>query len=276
MTHKATSMPKFLLAAYMALVSAVWASPAHADGYGDAAWGYSYQYTYDAIQSDMIFRTMRDNQRVFRSGNGSSSKGSSGKKASGSATRARPAPAAPRPVASYYTYTASPAVTAQVKKAMLDGITDRAVQSGRIGNREAAQTRAALDGIDMMRAVRSELGRLGYRTDSLATATTYFIMVCRSISSGRTTTTAENNAVLAQFQRGMGTTSGLARAGNADKQKYAEQLYWLATLLHMRATDVRNKSRELAEVRAQAKQAAKLIGVDFDRTTLTERGFVER
>ncbi|MGC4251642.1 MAG: hypothetical protein QM605_09330 [Sphingobium sp.] len=270
MTHKAISMPKFLLAAYMALVSAVWASPAHADGYGDAAWGYSYQYTYDSIQSDMIFRTMRDNQRVFRSGNGSSSK-----KASGSATRARPAPAAPRPVASYYTYTASPAVTAQVKKAMLDGITDRAVQSGRIGNREAAQTRAALDGIDMMRAVRFELGRLGYRTDSLATATTYFIMVCRSISSGRTTT-AENNAVLAQFQRGMGTTSGLARAGNADKQKYAEQLYWLATLLQMRAMDVRNKSRELAEVRAQAKQAAKLIGVDFDRTTLTERGFVER
>lgn len=265
MTHpKPVFPPKWLLVAYAALVAAVCAPPAHAE-YGDAAWGYSYDYLSDSIQSDAIFRTMSSYQSASRSG--------TTKKASSPTTKASPPPA-PKPVASYYNYTASPAVTAQVKKTMLDGIAARAARSGRMGSREAAQTRATLDSIDMMGAVRPVLGKLGYRTDSLATATTYFIMACRSISSGRTTTTEENNAVLGQFQRAMGTTSGLAKAGDAEKQKYAEQLYWLATLLQIRAMEVQKNGGNLAGVRAEAKQAAKLIGVDFDRTTLTKTGFV--
>ncbi len=252
----------------LALLTAL-SGPAWA--WGDSDWGYSYDYLEDSIQSDMIWRSMKVYQDSIGFGKTSTKSKPSAKTPKAKAATAKPKPQ-PKPPAkpafdpNAFRYKYSPQVSQEVKAQMIDRIVAQATSENR------AALRKELQQIDMAGTVRTVLKQQGYEPDSVASATTYFILSNYGIAHGTESTDAQNRAVLKQFEQAFGSMSSMRGTSDAQKQKSAELLYWFATLQHVQWKSVSGNAQARATAAAQAREAVKSLGVDFDKLAVTNQG----
>lgn len=258
------SMLALVLGVQLTLLTAL-SGPARA--WGDSDWGYSYDYLQDSIQTDMIWRSMKIYQDSIGFGKTSEKTPTPGKSAKPKAATAKPKPLAkPAFDPNAFRYKYSPQVSQEVKAQMIDRIVAQATSENR------ADLRKELQQIDMVGTVRTVLKQQGYEPDSVASATTYFILSNYGIAHGTESTDAQNRAVLKQFEQAFGSMSSMRGASDAQKQKSAELLYWFATLQHIQWKSVSGNAQARATAAAQAKEAVKSLGVDFDKLAITNQG----
>lgn len=131
---------------------------------------------------------------------------------------------------------------------------------------------------DIIQQADRSLRKLGMRTDDVADAYTIWWISAWKASRRDTTdaSPASVRAVRAQTARALLTAPDFRRAGNAQKQEFAEALVIQTALLEAATDKYANDAKMGPMLMRAARQGALASGIDLDAMRLTEGGFVPR
>jgi hypothetical protein len=159
------------------------------------------------------------------------------------------------------------------RRANLQAIVERARSQDPAGAVQLEQTFASADIIGQIDAA---LQTVGLRADNTADAYAMWWISSWKATKGdvSTASAAAYQAVSAQAARGMVGSPLFASTNDAQKQEMAETLMVQAALIDSLVESHADDQAMLAKVSASILQGAKASGVDLDKMTLTEDGFV--
>lgn len=128
-----------------------------------------------------------------------------------------------------YEYQYSSKISHQVTDEMMARIGDHLKKQGHYTN-QAQQELQALKNSQLIAKVRQALKSEGYNPNSMGTAMAYWIVVNYGVVSGSDLSQLRGHQLVKQLEDAMSTDSALLAKSNAEKQKIADYLYWLASL----------------------------------------------
>lgn len=141
-----------------------------------------------------------------------------------------------------------------------------------------AQLNAYFENSDLMGALAPEIEKYGFDVHSIATAMTIWLAANYEIIHGETTDAAQIRGLHAQMTQLLATLPDFSHGSDADKQRMAEGLYWIALLQQYVYQQAQNGMPGYSEkaVVDQAREVLAQYGFNLDNLTLGENGFIPR
>lgn len=131
---------------------------------------------------------------------------------------------------------------------------------------------------DLMTAIAPEIARRGYPVDSVATAMTTWLLVNYEIIHDVAVTPAQAEGVYRQITGLFATLPDFQTATDADKQRMAEGLYWIAHLQKFANDQAKTGKAGFTQedVMRQSRAIFKEYGLLLDQLKLDDTGFTRR
>lgn len=189
-------------------------------------------------------------------------------------------PTAPSTAASDKTLTYKPSakVSADVRKVFIDGLVALGKQNGTLTAANEQQLRAEFAKIDIAAEFQKALGPKGYDVNNVATALTLYVVSSFEILDDMQTSEAQDRAAFEQFRGALKALPAMAAMSDADKQKFAEALMWMAAFQANDAELARTGAPgyTLAAVKAQVRSGLKSFNVDPALVRIGDKGLQAR
>lgn len=173
-----------------------------------------------------------------------------------------------------YEFRYSAPLSAQVRNEVIQSLVDLGKRKGTMDAAGEQKLRETFGKIDIVKAVEQAMQGKGYKVHSLATATTYWLLVNYNIVRGMVSTDAQDAAVLRQMQARMSSTPAMQSMTDAQKQRAAEGMFWFATLQQYGYEQAKQGAAgyDMKTVVSDARETLKAFGIEADQLTLTDQG----
>lgn len=173
-----------------------------------------------------------------------------------------------------YEYTPSEAVSISVRTEMAHYIAQSPLLSSAL--RDGLQHYFA--DADVMAAIAPEIERRGYPVHSVATAVTTWVLVNYEIIHDVEVTPAQAKGLYRQVAGLFATLPDFKAADDADKQRMAEGLYWIAHLQKFASDQAKAGTADFTQedVMRQSRAIFEAYGLELDRLELGDAGFIQR
>lgn len=142
---------------------------------------------------------------------------------------------------------------------------------------QADKMEAFFGSTDVMAAIGSAMQGVGLNRHNAADAFAVYWVAAWQASVGEMPTASTNayKAVAAQAARGLSQSPEFAAATDAQKQELAEAMMFQAAMIDAAKEEYASDPAQLKALSKAVLQGAKASGLDLDKMTLTEEGFVE-
>jgi hypothetical protein len=131
---------------------------------------------------------------------------------------------------------------------------------------------------DVIGAVEGVMGRLGLEKNNVAHAYALYWVIYWGLANKvhDTPSAAAMQAVARQAESGFAANAAFAALGNAEKQQAAEELMALAAIMDASSELAKSDAGLATQMADAAIQGSQRSGLELDKITLTEAGFVPK
>lgn len=225
------------------------------------AWGIDTYYLENMMLDDALQRSM-DNYNNIRRSNSSSS--NSYKKSGKKKKQSQKKPQA-------YQYQFSPAVSAEVEDAFIQSLLDHAKSHNALDAAAEAKIRR-MQSWNFIPTVRDTLRKKGSKQDSVAQAMAFWLLINYGTIHKAQDMSVETGNLVDQLETVMSKDAQMLAMNDADKQRIAENLLWLALVQIVVQEEAGNDPAALEAAAEQARNNLKSLGIDPSAMTIGKNG----
>ena len=190
-----------------------------------------------------------------------------------------PAPAAPAVSDKLLTYKPSSKVSTELRNTFVNTLVAEAKKRGSLTPTNEKQLRDGFAKVDIAAEYQKALGPKGYEVTNIVTAMTVYVVQSFQVMDDLTTTSDElDRATYEQFKKAFSKVSALGKMSDAEKQKFAEGLLWLAAFQDNDLVQAKKgtKGYTLENVKESVKSTLLGFKIDPDKIQLGEKGLEAR
>ncbi len=169
-------------------------------------------------------------------------------------------------------FTPSPTISAQIKKTVLNHYLDTVSPTAK------RQLREAFADLDILNYFLVGLAEEGYQVNDLAVALTAWATTAFGILEERVISSAQDRALWQQFRIGLAKNPDFALAEDAQKQKIAEELYWLSALFTYQYQQLQAGAAwiDIRKLREDISKSLRTRAINPRTMTITNKGLVHK
>lgn len=210
------------------------------------------------VSQDTLRRTYENHNRAFGTGKKSSKKSGKKKKQSQKKPQA-------------YQYTYSQSVSQQTEDAFIQSLLDHAKSHNALDAAAEAKIRK-MQSWNFIPTVRESLRRKGNQKDSVAQAMAFWLLINYGTIHKAQDMSVETGNLVDQLETVMSKDQQMLAMSDADKQRLAENLLWLALVQIVVQEEAGNDPAALQAAADQARNNLQSLGIDPDKMTIGKNG----
>ncbi|PAT35253.1 DUF6683 family protein [Vandammella animalimorsus] len=221
--------------------------------------GYSSDFlTYDVNSRLQLQNTFNNHNRVFGNSSGRRSK------KSGAKEQGKKNPKA-------YQYQYSQSVSQQTEEAFIANLLDHAKKTGTLDAAAEAKIRR-MQSWNFIPTIRETLRKKGGSKDSVAQAMAFWLVINYGTIRKAQDMGVETGNLVNQLETVMSKDKNMLSMSDADKQRLAENLLWLALMQIVIQEEAGQDPAALQAAANQARSNLKSLGVDPEKMTIGKNG----